>query len=107
MTNPALSALDDAIHAAFAAVGMADSAVLRRRTGGADVPCRIFVDREPSLGEMGGVDLIANMTRVRMLRAEVGQAPRKGDVVVAGAESFTVDRVERTDESMWWLVCNP
>lgn len=98
MTNPALAAIDDAMHAAFLADGMADEGSYRFGGEGDPRPVRVLVDR--AVDVFGFDSQVATpTTTVRVWLADLDAVPRRGDTVTIGDERFVIDRIMERDES--------
>ena len=98
--------IDEQLMGAFHAAGLADDAEYTAPTGGAAVPCRVYVDRDPAMLAMNGVEVAGNRVMVGFLRAEIDR-PDIGGVVVIDGESFVLEARIRHDESMARFVVAP
>lgn len=98
-----LREFDAAAIGAFLDGGMADDATYTPPGGGAGVPCQVLVDRD--VEDFGEDDAPVSLrrTRIAFQRAEV-EPVAMGQVVV-GAETFTLAKRTRYDESLsaWWV----
>lgn len=96
--------LDNQLMGAFHAAGLADDATYTAPSGGAAVPCRVYVDRDPATLELNGVDVAGNRVMVGILRAEIDR-PDIGGVLVIEGDNFVLESRIRNDESLTrWVV---
>lgn len=95
--------LDDQLMGAFHGAGLADDATYTP-PGGAAVPCRVYVDRDPATLALNGVEVAGNRIMIGILRAEVDR-PDIGGQLVIGSETFALEDRIRHDESLTrWVV---
>ena len=94
---------DAAAVGAFLGAGMADDAVYTAPGGGAGVACRVLVDRDVEDFGDDAAPVSLRRTRITFQRAEV--EPVAMAQVVIGAETFTLAKRVRFDESLsvWWV----
>lgn len=66
--------------------------------GGAAVPCRVFVNRDVLLQPDGmNAQVVGRGTTIEAILSVIGGEPNRGDVFTVGAETFTVQSIERND----------
>lgn len=95
-----LQAMDGAIVAGFAAIGMADTATYTPAGGGGSITVQVMVDR--TVVDNGFETVLAgDQVRLSFLVSEVGAgAPDRDALVLLGADTFTVDKVVARDEGI-------
>jgi hypothetical protein len=101
-----LQELDADLHAAFADSGMAESATYTPAAfGSSPVTARVFVDR--AVNDAGNFDsrVTSRHVVVTVLLEDLEAAPREGDRLGLGSETFTVDATLALDESQARLLC--
>lgn len=100
-----LADIDARIVGAMVGAGLGYAATYRRPTG-VDVQVDVLIDQNVEPFDAPEVRTVADMARVRILRADLPQVPERGDLIIleSGA-TYTVQRRDTTDESMWSVLC--
>lgn len=78
-----LADLDASLHAAFAAAGMADSALYTQSQGSSSVPCQVYVTRD--------VETVGDLRQFKAHSIEVGYV--LGSLAAAGLEPVQKGRL--------------
>ncbi len=100
-----LAGLDAALHASFAAAGMADAGVYFEPDAAQDAdgaPCRVYVDRD--------LQTVGELRQFKVGRVEVTYVlpdvtpKQRGRVVVDGDSYFNEDRISDDGSLSRWLV---
>lgn len=89
MSNPALAAMDAAIHGALRGAGLADVGVYTAPGSSQPAPCRVYVN--PAMQQMGDYGPVsAPRVVVDILREDVPAPVRRG-VVTVGGTAYTLE----------------
>lgn len=97
--------LDSTIMSAMKTAGFADVATYTAPSGGAALPCNVYVDRNAQFfGEQG--DVAGSRITITLLLAEIPTQLRRASIVI-GSETFNLDEIAERDESkIVWVVVN-
>lgn len=97
--------IDATIMSAMKTAGFADTATYTAPSGGAALPCNVYVDRNAQFfGEQG--DVVGSRITITLLLTEIPTQLRRASIVV-GSETFKLDEIVELDESkIVWVVVN-
>jgi hypothetical protein len=107
VSNNGLAGLDDLIHSACAAAGIADQAYYQATESSPEVPCRCYINRAmQQMGDYGPVH--GPRVLIEILRADVRDPVQGARLRLASGEVFRLESpAPGTDESMTrWVVGN-